>query len=391
MKGAQEPRRGRKRIQQRPGTRRFLNERNSSNTQSGAAQFTAFRAWLTKDGWAIIGILVLIPIGLYLVFIQPDRYTVNEITISETEFVDRSTIESVIDGELQKNLLGLPRENYWLVRTERMKRRIQKELESVIALESVEVTKERPNRLIVQVNERIPSMTWVTTRIGGGQEYFYSVDRTGRVTQELGSFADVNPALPRIRDDNREQLGIDWHIIGEAYIEDILYLDEYFTTQTGLELDHYILPAISCSERQYRAERIFEQEILESESDEFKERKRLIQEQFRNGQLDIDQSLEALEQVKNEELSRLQEQDDSNAFTRIEWEAIAVEVECDYVQVATDITVQLTEASGGYQVRMDTTQDLNTQMENILTIIQQSDIDGIEYIDVRITDRAYIK
>jgi hypothetical protein len=249
-----------------------------------------------------------------------------------------------------------------------------------------------PNSLQVKIVERIPQLTWVATL--SGQERYYTVDREGRVTQLLGGSADARPEFPIVRDPNRDVFTAGEQIASPEYIDFVLRMHEQFPQATGLHVASYVFPVIQCQERQYVVEKIFEQEILDSASEEFREKKRAIQEQFKNGDLTVDQSLAALEQVKVDELVKMGElQENASGHEAMQWEAIYVATQCDFVKVAHDVHIVTTDDNGGFTVYMDSTIDSAVQMQNLQAVLQEkiTDRSAIRYIDTRFVDRVYYK
>ncbi len=348
--------------------------------------------WLKGDIGAVIGIVVLVVAGVYFFGLRNERFVITGFAVDGVEYLDQTTVEEVTWGYLNSKWLGLlPKNTYWTAREGGIESAIKERFSDSYALESVVVETDWPNELRIIITERVPSLAWVT-KDAEGREYFYTVDRQGIVTEQLQSFDQVNPAFPRVRDDNRPKLGLGWEIISADYLDAVFLLYDQFESVTGLPVDSFVFPETVCQERQYVAEKIFQQEILESESEEFRDRRVAIQEQFQSGALTIDQSLEELERVKQEELAKLGEDSDVG-FERLKWERVYVETECDYVIVASDLHIVVPEVAGGFTVRLDTRGDILLQLENLVSVLKEKVTDraAIEYIDVRIPDRVYIK
>lgn len=350
--------------------------------------------WVRKDGWAVIGILILVILGGWFGGIKNKRLHVEITSVNELEFLNVDHVYAYADEAVRQPLLGFwPRDNYFTLSTDRVADALYEGFTDELSLKSVTATKHWPNELHIEIEERVPAVAWVTKTLDG-RENFYLVDYDGKVSQSLPNFDTVDARLPRVRDDNRDQLGIDWHIMSADYIAFLMEVNDRFTGETGLGVDSYVFPETRCQERQFVAEKIFEQEILESASDEFKQRKIEIQELFQQGLLTIDQSLEQLEAIKQEEIAKIGEVTSSGSgVQKLEWQAVYMDTECDYVHVATDLHVVVPVAGKSIEVKLDRAQDLTVQLENIVTIVQQeiNDINTIQYIDVRIPDRVYYK
>lgn len=350
--------------------------------------------WLKKDGWAAVGIVVLAGVGTWFGILQNSKLTVSVNSISELEFIAPEAIQTAIDNRMTSPVLGFwPRNNYFTVSTDNLEKTIREDFSEELSLKGVSITKEWPNMLHVTIEERVPAVAWVTKSLDG-TERFYIIDYDGTVSQTLPNFETVDQRLPRVRDDNRSELGLGWHVMSAEYIAFLMEVNERFESETGLTVDSFVFPQTTCQERQFVAEKIFEQEILESASDEFQEQKREIQELFQQGLLSIDQSLEQLEAIKQAEIEKLGEVTSSNSgVQKLEWQTVYMEAECDYVHVATDLHVVVQGTGKSVEVKLDKSQDLTVQLENVVTIMRQeiSDINNVQYIDVRIPDRVYYK
>lgn len=348
--------------------------------------------WLKKDVWAVCGIIVFAGVGVWYFGFHNAAFALKQISVEGVQFLNQSDVNRVIDEYRTSEIFGLiQRNNYWSFNTSALEKRIESEFAESFALESVSVEKEWPNSIFVQINERIPSVTWVTKN-AARQERFYSVDRDGYVTQSIPSFDQVDPSFPRIRDDNRDELQIGWQIVSNAYIEFLMQVHEEFEKQAAVEVDSYVFPYIECQEQQYVTEKIFQQEILESASEEFREKKRAIQEQFQRGELTIDDSLDALEAIKQEELVQMGE-DVESGFERMEWETVFVPIECDFVSTGNDLHLVTTGENGGFKVYFDTKGDVSLQIQNLVSVLHEKveDRKAIKYIDVRVPDRVYFQ
>ncbi|PJA92954.1 MAG: hypothetical protein CO132_05365 [Candidatus Kerfeldbacteria bacterium CG_4_9_14_3_um_filter_45_8] len=347
---------------------------------------------IKRDAVAVIGTVILVIAAFYVLAIRNPRFQLTEISITGAQYLSADEITQAAQGYLDSKFVGIvTRDTYWSAHEGSVERAIRDRFSDSYALDNVNVDIKYPNLVSITVVERIPSLAWVTHSTDK-REHYYTIDRDGVVTEELVSFADLDPSFPRVRDDNRPELGLGWQIISKDYIDAVFFLHANFTAKTGLPLDAFAFPATTCQDRQFVAEKLFQQQILESGSDEFRSKRIEIQEMFQSGELSIDQSLDELERVKEEELLKLGEEN-LDGFERLQWETVYVETLCDYVVVATDLHLEIPDSAGGFTVRFDTRQDLTVQMENLASVLKSKvpDRSAVQYIDVRIPDRVYIK
>lgn len=351
-----------------------------------------WNTWARRDGWALAGIVLLIGITGWYVVLFKQSFHIQQIEIAPTQFISGAEIEQIARSYIHGRALGiLPRRTSLTLSSSGLKREITKQLSTRVALVDLSVQKEFPHTVRIVAIERIPSITWITT-LQPEQQHIYAVDREGVVTQAIEAPDQINLRYPLIRDPNRAEVHLNEQIVSKEYISFLLRVHEQLPAETRLHIDSYVFAPITCYEREYVAEKIFQEEILQSSSEEYKEKKREIQKQLQDGMLTIDQSLDMLEQVKADELATLG-QDVSNRSSRVEWKALYEPIACDFVDIATDLHVLTKVESGGFAIYMDSTVDADTQIQNLQTLLSSSlvDVNAMLYADVRLPDRAYVK
>lgn len=352
--------------------------------------------WLKNDGWAVVGTIIMLIVAVWYFGFFSGRFVISDVEIHGSQFISQDDIRGAVDGYMNKKSIGIISHNtYWTFKPEAVEKAVTEAFQESFAFENVQVEKKLPNKAIISVEERIPSVTWITT--GGSNESLYTVDREGVVASIVEGRDQADPSFPRIEDPNREYFDLGWQVVSPEYIDYVLHVHDALPEQLHVNIDSYIFPDLDCTERQFIAEKIFEQDDIEV-SEEYVNRQREIQEQFQEGLLTIDESLALLEDLKREELtpdgdsSESDDSDNENAsLERTEWSAVHVPTECDFVVVGHELRVVLNEDAGGFQVYMDTQVDLQEQLDALQVILQQVDAQAIEYIDVRIPGRVYYK
>lgn len=345
-----------------------------------------------KDGWAILTAIILLCISAWYFGFYTGSYTIETITVNDTEFINSTEVKNAVDEYIDSSYLSIiPRNYYWTASTDAITDTISSSF-SHFAIEDITVEKKH-KEIIITIVERIPSVHWTAA---SDLEKVYVVDKTGLITQQIlrediAVTEENKRALPLVTDYNRDNFESGWHIMSPEYVEFILTIQESMLQVTGLEPISYEFPETICQKREFVAEEIYQQELLNGASQEFYDKKIEIQQLFSDGLLTIDQSIDALEQIKNEELEA--QGANTNGLEEFEWQVVYNDVECDYVKIASELDV-ITKSSDGRELRikMDTTGDSNTQLENIRDIIQQREnVLDAEYLDVRIEDRVYYK
>lgn len=355
----------------------------------------ALKRFLHKDGLSLLGIVVILLGGAYVITFRSPYLILSNITVNDTQFVSKTEVQDGLMSILQHRTFGIPRDRYVTTSQQRLEQELQKKFKQNFAVADITVQKKYPNSVEVVVTERIPSITWIT-KDGAGIEHFYTVDHDGKVTKETVKKAETDPKLPQISDKNRPQLWMNWQIIGTTYIDSVIALQKKLT-DTGWGVQSFIFPPMACEQQEYVTQQIFADEIKDSISEKFKEKKRTVQEQFKKGDLGLEESLQALEDIKKEEAAERDgalSVNTSSAPRKLEWATVDKEVPCDYVQVATDLHVLATKGSEKtIELKFDTSRNLDEQLTQLQTVVTQGKVNTneIQSIDLRIADRVYYK
>lgn len=343
--------------------------------------------WFGSDGWAfgVAGCLVVGGIGFFLV--KHSYFQITSIEVQGNQRISTEEIQNITLNTLNQPLLKfIPQDSYWVVRPQVIQNALLHQLKLAAAIDEITVQKKFPHTLRISLSERTPSMNWVAG------ETWYILDPEGVIVQAYATPEDQDQSLPRIIDLNQTPVQPKKQIVSSNYVNFLRSVQEKFSSVTGISIDHYEIPLITCQQKQFVAEKAIEEEIAQEENELIKEQMRDIQERFQSGEIDIDESLLLIEEVR-------QSGGQSEAETEVQKEAhIAfkaqyVAIGCDLHTVLTDVAVRTSGDQAGYLVYLDATLDLNTQLDNLNTVIQEkvTNPKALTYIDVRYTDRAYYK
>lgn len=106
-------------------------------------------------------------------------FLIDSVEVKGVEALDAKAIELAAEKGIDKQLLG---ENLITLSSRRLERSV---IEQIPEIKSLAVTRKWPQRLIVTVNEREPSLAWQS----GGD--LYLLDRDGTVIREISGKANV--------------------------------------------------------------------------------------------------------------------------------------------------------------------------------------------------------
>lgn len=353
--------------------------------QPSAQQAT--KSWLKKDGWAWGIALVLLVGGLGFFLLQHSFFQINSIDVQGTQRISADEVKKVTQSVLDQKILGyIPKSSYWVLRTSRVENALRGQLTQSLALGEIKITKHFPNSLTIQITEQIPSMNWVSG------ETWYVLDPNGVILQAYATPEEVDHALPTIIDLNQTPVQAKQSIVTPEYVLFLRQLQTDFSSQTGLGLDHFEIPVTTCQQKKFIAEQAIQDELSQEADDTVKTKIRAIQERFQSGEIDIDQSLQLIEEAR-QTTSQTEAEKHAQQQAHIAFKAQYVAAGCDLKQVLTDVAIRTSGDQAGFLVYVDSTIELSLQLENLKTVLREkvTNPKAVSYIDVRYTDRAYIK
>ena len=355
------------------------------------------KKFLKNEGWVYLSIIgVFIALSGYIIF-GTGFLTLNQVQVQGNENITEDELKGLVGDVLASKLLYIvPLNNFLTFQPASAEALIYDEISNQFALEDLEITKKFPHTVEVIIDERIPGLTWST------QNKLYYIDPEGYITQSLASEDKADEQYPKIIDQNDQNAEMDEQVISAELIDFILLLEDNLTEVTHLGIEAYSIPQIQCQEKEYIMEKVFIEEISDTEDEETKAKKKEVQEKFKAGEIDVDESLEMLEQIKTEEKKKNKkkkkntnenEDEDDGPQESVIWEAVYKPVECDFIKINTEINVLVPEEDGGFEIYFDSKLDLDQQLNNLNSLINEKidDRSKITYIDLRFPDRIYYK
>lgn len=346
----------------------------------------AATSWFKKEGWAwgIAAGLLLGGISFFL--LRHSYFQITTIQVQGTERISADEVKQITQTVLNQHWLGIPTDSFFVLRPGLVDQAIRQQLTSSLAVGELTITKHFPHTLTIQITERIPSMNWVSG------ETWYVLDPDGEILQAYATPEDIDHALPTIIDLNQTPVQAKQVVVTADYVSFLRQLQSSFTSETGLGLDHFEIPLITCQQKEFIAEQAINDELSQVADDAVKTQIRAIQERFQAGEIDIDQSLQLIEEARQGTGQTVAE-NEAQHQAHIAFKAQYVAAGCDLKLVLTDVAIRTIGDNAGFLVYLDSTLDINKQFENLKTVVREkvTNPKAISYIDVRYTDRAYIK
>lgn len=347
---------------------------------------------LRSDLVAAIGTTLGIVFIFWYVIIYLSIFHIQRITVDDTTYLPRDKVVTIVDDYLNsKRLWLLPARSYVFFSAPTLEKHIKDAFAQEYAIESIDINSTFPSSLKVTIHERVPQVIWHASN--SPQENYYLVDRQGVVTQYKEGQTAIPDNLPQVYDKNRTELTTGSLAASQAYIEYILSTYEEFERATELPIIAFDFPKVECKELQYVMEEIFQDEIQDSASDTFRQKKLAIQEKFKNGNLTIDQSLDELERIKKEEIAENGSVNNGASSPKMRWQQVSVTVPCNYGEVSKELHVITKTTTNQFAVYLDAQLELSTQLYNFSSAVKTGTVnpDLLSYFDARYSDRAFYK
>jgi cell division septal protein FtsQ len=295
-------------------------------------------------------ILLYIIIGglTYLFFYSP-FFLIDQVEIRDNQELTYDTIRYEINKDfVERRFFVFRKSNFFIYDTNEA----EQKLWDTFVLDEAKITKRFPNKIIVNLKEKIPNLTLTTGNA------FYYMDLNGVVTHVVPE-TDIKEHFPKVEDMNKRSVKLKDKMISKEVIDAIFVLKDNFGTKTNSEIDRFLIPESTCAT-----------ELIEEEED----------------QSNDDDILNTNGSNINSNKSTKSKNSNSNA------NIAKNEIECDLATVIQDIAVLTTE---GWKAYFTINDDIETQLERLKVYLLKKALDkqtreNIDYIDLRFGEKIYI-
>lgn len=290
-------------------------------------------------------------LGLFYFFSYSSYFQINEVVVEGNKDVSYDSIRYVVNlSFIERRWLIFQQNNlfFW------DKQQAHDRLWQKFAFEELQIDRVFPGKIVIRVKEKIPGFVYVNS------DRYYYTDLQGELSQAV-DMQQINPAFPRIFDENSRNVEIRERVLGENIIKGIIYIQENFSKKFPVEIDHYIVPEVHCTETEE-----MEKEVIVP---------------VEQGNAAASNSNEA---VLEEELV------DQEYKIVTTTELVDKEVACDYVRIMSDVHLV---TKLGWQVYFDASGNLADQLAALQLVLNQSveDPATLHYVDARIPSRVFYK
>ncbi|MFA6391363.1 MAG: FtsQ-type POTRA domain-containing protein [Patescibacteria group bacterium] len=292
--------------------------------------------------------------GLIYLFFYAPYFTIKEVEINGNQELSYDTIRFEVNKSfIERRFFIFKQSNLFMLNSNKSKERLW----DTFVLNKVTVTKRFPNKLVVNLEERIPNLTLMT------QKSFYYMDREGVVTNVVPE-AEIKEYFPKVEDLNQRTIKLKDKIISSDLVNAIFIIKDSFSTKTNTDIDRFLIPETTCSSIQSDDEN--DPEILDNIN--------ISNSNTNKSALNTNRA------IKN-----------SNAANNLN-KSQTKEIECNLVQAIQDIAVLTTE---GWKAYFTINDDIATQLERLKVYLLKKAADketreNIDYIDLRFGEKIYI-
>ncbi|MBU2235805.1 FtsQ-type POTRA domain-containing protein, partial [Patescibacteria group bacterium] len=284
---------------------------------------------------------------IYL-FFYSSFFIIDQIEIRGNQELTYDTIRYEVNKAfVERRFLVLRQSNFYIYNT----KEAEQYLWDTFVLDEVSITKRFPDKLIVNLKEKIPNLTLVT------EKAFYYMDLEGIVTHIVPE-TDIKEHFPKVEDMNKRSIKLKDQIISREVVDAIFTLKDSFSGKTNSEIDRFLIPETTC------ASDMDEEEVVSNDED--------------STNVNTSNTNTNSSTSKNSNLNANSSNNDE---------------ECNLVAAIQDIAVLTTE---GWRAYFTINDEIETQLERLKVYLLKKALDkqtreNIDYIDLRFGEKIYIK
>ncbi|MFH1597715.1 MAG: hypothetical protein ABIB97_01405 [Patescibacteria group bacterium] len=165
-------------------------------------------------------------IGLIYFSFFSGYFEITSVSISGLHYLNDQEIRQVVDQFTQsRKFLVLPQNNLLLTDTENLKKEINDSLQERFALNSLNVDKDYPSSLSVNISERIPSLAWVTNNI------IYYLDLSGKATRRLEEDEEIDTNFPKVYDLANQEISLNDQAVNSDMVKFVFEATEQLNSK----------------------------------------------------------------------------------------------------------------------------------------------------------------
>jgi cell division septal protein FtsQ len=298
-------------------------------------------------------ILALIAGGLIYLFFYSTYFVIAKVDLAGNQELTYDTVRFEVNRSfVERRFLIFRQSNFFMFDTDEAKQRLW----DAFVLDEISITKRFPNKLIIELKEKIPNLTLIT------EKAFYYMDLQGVVTHIVPE-AEIKQSFPKVEDLNKRVIKLKERVISAELVNAVIIIKDKFKDKVNVDIDRFLIPETTCGTKSSK------------ESD-----------RNNNDTNNLDNTNNS---NNNTNVDRAKSNTNSSINSNTNINASA---ECNLVQAVQDIAVLTTE---GWRAYLTVNDDIATQLERLKVYLQKKSPtaesrENIEYIDLRFGEKIYI-
>ncbi|MBU1148539.1 hypothetical protein KKI23_00445 [Patescibacteria group bacterium] len=186
--------------------------------------------------------IVLVLAGFYFCF-WSGYFQVTSVVINGTQYLSEQNLKTIAeDFVASRRFLLFPQNNLLLTGRQVLADKILDSSQQEYALAALEVKKEYPSTIIINIEERVPSLTWITNNL------IYYLDLNGKVTKRLEEGESIDENFPKLYDMTNNPVKMNEEAVNKEFVNFIFSIAQEFSlnfsqaTIDSFRYDSDILP-----------------------------------------------------------------------------------------------------------------------------------------------------
>lgn len=304
--------------------------------------------------------LIFLTVAVYF-FLFSLVFKIKTIEISGNAEITKDQINEAVNAELSQNRFFIfSRNNFFMAKEQR----IEDCLTEKFVLKKAQVIKNLPGNLIIEVEERIPNLTYTT------QEKYFYLDLDGNATHSVEKDA-INESFPKLIDKNNRPVKLGENAVPENIVSLVIELTEKIPNKAELAIKSFAIPEISCPKEEVETE--IEVPINSNSNSNTNKNKNSNENSNSNRNSSTNKSIS-----KN-----------TNTPTEKVMTTVLKEGDCDKMAIISYIEIK---TEDGFDIYFPSNNETDQQIIKLILLLNEiEDKTTLSYIDLRFGEKVYYK
>lgn len=300
--------------------------------------------------WVFFTVLMIV-LGTWVYTLFAPNYRLTSIEINGASKIDKGSVERFINNRLNTGFLGFQwRRVYYLTPVNSLARDLRSSIERLVSVNDITIIRRGRQTLVVTVSERTPNLVWETSR---GDRY--TVDEKGIVVERLTE--DVPQGFKILNDSNNIPTDIGSKVVRPEYL-------------SAMDTIANLLATLQITPTGYATWKVECRTV------------NALNVNVPDGNENTNNELTINTNSKNTNVDTLH----TNVGETTN------QAPCNTVELAFNDPTVVAVVQEGYEIRLDTSSDINTQIQKLSVALKErlsNKINTLQYIDVRFGNKVY--